>query len=59
MQLPDYKMKLVSVDMAYVDESAKDDDGVKFLIVCQDLFDGTIDAKGLKQKIPEKRFAYF
>ena len=35
-------------DLAYFDELAKDNTGVKYLLVRQDMFDRTVDAKGLK-----------
>ena len=38
------------MDLAYVDKIAKDNNGVKFLLVRQDLFDRTVDAKGMKTK---------
>ena len=38
------------MDLAYVDELAKDNNGVKYLLVRQDLFDRTVDAKGMKTK---------
>ena len=38
------------MDLAYVDELAKDNNGVKFLLVRQDLFDRTVDAKWMKTK---------
>ena len=34
----------------WVDKLAKDKNGVKYLIVRQDLFHGTVDAKGMKTK---------
>ena len=34
-------------DLTYVDKLAKDNNGVKYLLVCQDLFDRTVDAKGM------------
>ena len=34
--------------MKYVDKLAKDKSGVTYLLVLQDLFDGTVDAKGMK-----------
>ena len=37
-------------DLAYVDKLAKDNNGVKYLLVRQDLFDRTVDAKGMKTK---------
>ena len=36
------------MDPAYVDKLAKDNNGVKYLLVRQDLFDRTVDAKGMK-----------
>ena len=47
------------MDLAYVDNLAKDNNGVKFLLVRQDLFDRTVDAKEWKPKIPRKRFVQF
>ena len=38
------------MDLAYVDKLAKDKSGVKYLLVRQDLFDRTSDAKGMKTK---------
>ena len=38
------------MELAYVDKLAKDNNGVKYLLVLQDLFDRTADAKGLKTK---------
>ena len=38
------------LDLAYVDKLTKDSNGVKYLLVRQDLFDRTVDAKGMKTK---------
>ena len=38
------------MDLAYVDNLAKNNNGVKCLLVRQDLFDRTVDAKGMKTK---------
>ena len=38
------------MDLAYVHKLAKDNNGVKYLLVRQDLFDRTVDAKGMKTK---------
>ena len=38
------------MDLAYVDKLAKDNNGVKCLLVRQDLFDRTVDTKGMKSK---------
>ena len=45
-----FKNEIWCMDLAYVDELAKDKDGVKYLLVRQDLFDRTVDAKGMKTK---------
>ena len=38
------------MDLAYVDKLAKDTNGVKYLLVRQNLIDRTIEAKGMKTK---------
>ena len=38
------------MDLVYVDKLAKDNNGVKYILVRQDLFDRTPDAKGMKTK---------
>ena len=38
------------MDFAYVDKLAKDNNGAKYLLVGQNLFDRTVDAKGTKTK---------
>ena len=38
------------MDLAYVDKLVKDNNGVKYLLVRQGLFDRTVDAKGMKRK---------
>ena len=40
--------KIWCMDLAYVDKLAKDKNGVKYLLVGPDLFDGTVYAKGMK-----------
>ena len=45
-----YKNEIWCMDLAYVDKLAKDNNGVKYLLVRQDLFDRTVDAKGMKTK---------
>ena len=42
------------MDLAYVDELAKENNGVKYLLVRQDLFDRTVDAKGMKTKASQE-----
>ena len=38
------------MDLAYVDKLAKEDNSVKYLLVRQDLFGRTVNAKGMKAK---------
>ena len=38
------------MDLACIDKFAKENNGVKFLLVRQDLFDRTVTAKGTKTK---------
>ena len=45
-----FKNEICCMDLAYVDKLAKDNNGVKYLLVRQDLFDRTVDAKGMKTK---------
>ena len=45
-----FEGEICCMDLAYVDKFAKDNNGVKFLLVRQDLFDRTVDAKGMKTK---------
>ena len=45
-----FKNEAWYMDLAYVDKLAKDKNGVKYLLVRQDLFDRTVDAKGMKTK---------
>ena len=45
-----YKNELWCTDLAYVDKLAKDKNGVKYLLVHQDLFYRTGDAKGMETK---------
>ena len=45
-----YKNEIWCMDLAYVDKVAKDNNGVKSLLVRQDLFDRTVDSKEMKTK---------
>ena len=45
-----FKNEIFCLDLAYVDKLAKDNNGVKYLLVRQDLFDRTVDAKRMKTK---------
>ena len=39
------------MDLAYVDKLAKDNNGVKNILVYQDLFDRTVDEKRFQGKV--------
>ena len=43
-----FKNEIWWMDLAYVDKLANDNNGVKYLLVRQDMFDRTVDAKGIK-----------
>ena len=45
-----FKYEIYCMDLAYVDKLAKANNGVMYLLVPQDLFDRTVDAKGMKTK---------
>ena len=45
-----FKNEIWCMYLAYVDKLAKNNNGVKYLLVRQDLFDRTVDAKGMKSK---------
>ena len=45
-----FKTEISCKDLAYVEKLAKYKNGVKYLLVRQDLFDRTVDAEGMKTK---------
>ena len=45
-----FRNEIWCMDLAYVDKLAKENNGVKYLLVLQDLFDRTVKAKGMKTK---------
>ena len=45
-----FKNEFWCMDLTYVDKLAKDNNGLKYLLVRQDLFDRTVDGKGTKTK---------
>ena len=45
-----FKYEIWCMVLAYVDKLAKDNNGVKYLLVRKDLFDRTVDAKRMKTK---------
>ena len=54
-----FKNEIWCMNLAYVDKMAKDNNGVKYLLVRQDLFDRTVDAKGMKTKDSKKTVKIF
>ena len=47
---PRFRNEIWCMDLAYVDKLSKGNNGVKYLLVLQDLFDRTVNAKGMKTK---------
>ena len=45
-----FRNEIWCIDLAYVDKLAKENKGVKYLLVRQKLFDRTVNAKGMKTK---------
>ena len=45
-----FKIEIWCMDLAYVDKLAKENNGVNYLLVRQDLFDRTVNAEGMKTK---------
>ena len=45
-----FKNEIWCFDMAYIDKQTKDNNGVWYLLVRQDLFDRAVDANGMKTK---------
>ena len=45
-----FRNEIWCMDLAYVDKLVKENNGVKYLLVRQDLFDRTVNAKGMKTK---------
>ena len=53
-----FKNEIWCMDLVYVDKLVKDNNGVKYLLVRQDLFDRTVDAKGMKSEDSKKLFVH-
>ena len=51
-----FKIETWCMDLAYVDKLAKDNNGVKYLLVPPDMFDGTVDARGINTKDSKETF---
>ena len=45
-----FRNEIWCMDLAYVDNLAEENNGVKFLLIRQDLFDRTVNAKGMETK---------
>ena len=45
-----FRNEIWCMDLAYVDKLAKENNGVKYLLVRQDMFDRTVNAKEMKTK---------
>ena len=45
-----FRNEICCMDLAYVDKLAKEKNGVKYLLVHQDLFDRAVNARGMKTK---------
>ena len=54
-----FKKEICCMVLAYVDKLAKDNNGVKYLLVRQNLFDRTVDATGLKTKDSKEKARAF
>ena len=54
-----FRNEVWCMDLAYVDKLAKENNGVKFLLVRQDLFDRTVNAKGMKTKDSQETMKAF
>ena len=55
-----FRNEIYCMDLAYVDKLAKENNGVNYLLVRQDLFDRSLNAKGMKTKDSQesvKRFS--
>ena len=51
--------KIWCMDLAYVDKLPKKNNGVKYLLVRQNFFDGTVNAKGMKAKVSQETVKAF
>ena len=54
-----FKNENCCMDLANVVKLAKDNNGVKYFLVRQDLFDRTVDAKGMKTKFSKETVRAF
>ena len=54
-----FRIEVLYMDFAYVDKMAKENDGVNYLLVRQDLFDRTVNAKRMKTKDSQETVKVF
>ena len=54
-----FRNEIWCMDLAYVDKLAKENNGVKYLLVRQDLFDRTVNAKRMKTKDSQETLKAF
>ena len=54
-----FENEIWCMDLAYVDKLAKDNNGVKYPLVRQELFDRTGDTKGMKTKVSKQTVRAF
>ena len=54
-----FRNEMWCMDLAYVDKLAKENNGIKYLLVRQDLFDRTVNAKGMKTKDSQETMKAF
>ena len=54
-----FKIEIWCLDVTYFHKLSKDNNGVTYLLVRQDLFDRTVDAKGMKRKDSKKSVETF
>ena len=54
-----FKIEIWCMDLAHLDKLAEDNNGVKYLLVRQDLFDRTVGAKAMKTKNSEETVRSF
>ena len=54
-----FKNEICCMDLAYVDKLDKNNNGVKYLLVRQDLFDRTVDVKKMKTKTSKETVRAF
>ena len=54
-----FKNEICCMDLVFVDKLAKDNNGVKYLLIRQDMFDRMVDAKGVKAKDSEETVKFF